>query len=189
MNKLVPSLKRQMEEFKEEDEPTEDQIGHYIIDEKTRQVELTESGHEYIEQMLTKQGMLPEGESLYASQNLSLLHHAQAALKAHTLFQKNVEYIVQGQEVLLVDEHTGRTMHGRRLSEGLHQALEAKEGLNIQAESQTLASTTFQNYFRLYETLSGMTGTADTEAYEFRQIYGLDVVSSSRPTSRWSVRI
>ncbi|WP_283777657.1 preprotein translocase subunit SecA [Parendozoicomonas callyspongiae] len=176
MNKLVPSLKRQMEEFKEEDEPTEDQIGHYIIDEKTRQVELTESGHEYIEQMLTKQGMLPEGESLYASQNLSLLHHAQAALKAHTLFQKNVEYIVQGQDVLLVDEHTGRTMHGRRLSEGLHQALEAKEGLTIQAESQTLASTTFQNYFRLYETLSGMTGTADTEAYEFRQIYGLDVV-------------
>ncbi len=173
MNKLAPRLKRQ---FEEGEEVSEENIGHYIVDEKTRQVELTEAGHQFIEEVLTKDGMLPEGESLYAAQNLNLLHHAQAALKAHTLFQKNVEYIVQGQEVMLVDEHTGRTMPGRRLSEGLHQALEAKEGLNIQAESQTLASTTFQNYFRLYETLSGMTGTADTEAYEFRQIYGLDVV-------------
>ena len=143
---------------------------------KLSQVELTETGHQFIEDVLTQEGHLPEGESLYASQNLNLLHHAQAALKAHTLFQKNVEYIVSGQEIMLVDEHTGRTMPGRRLSEGLHQALEAKEGLPIQAESQTLASTTFQNYFRLYDNLSGMTGTADTEAYEFRQIYGLDVV-------------
>ena len=172
MNKLAPRLERQFEEVEEGQEAT----GHYIVDEKTRQVELTEAGHEFIENMLTAEGMLPEGESLYASQNLNLLHHAQAALKAHTLFQKNVEYIVSGREIMLVDEHTGRTMPGRRLSEGLHQALEAKEGLPIQAESQTLASTTFQNYFRLYDNLSGMTGTADTEAYEFRQIYGLDVV-------------
>ena len=172
MNKLAPRLQRQYEESEEGVEDT----GHYIIDEKTRQVELTETGHQFIEDVLTQEGHLPEGESLYASQNLNLLHHAQAALKAHTLFQKNVEYIVSGQEIMLVDEHTGRTMPGRRLSEGLHQALEAKEGLPIQAESQTLASTTFQNYFRLYDNLSGMTGTADTEAYEFRQIYGLDVV-------------
>ncbi|CAM3551060.1 preprotein translocase subunit SecA [Parendozoicomonas haliclonae] len=172
MNKLAPRLERQHEELEEGQEAT----GHYIVDEKTRQVELTEAGHQFVEDMLTAEGMLPEGESLYASQNLNLLHHAQAALKAHTLFQKNVEYIVSGREIMLVDEHTGRTMPGRRLSEGLHQALEAKEGLPIQAESQTLASTTFQNYFRLYDNLSGMTGTADTEAYEFRQIYGLDVV-------------
>ncbi|MTI15234.1 preprotein translocase subunit SecA [Sansalvadorimonas verongulae] len=172
MNKLAPRLERQFEESEEGVEDT----GHYIIDEKTRQVELTEIGHQFIEDVLTQEGHLPEGESLYASQNLNLLHHAQAALKAHTLFQKNVEYIVSGQEIMLVDEHTGRTMPGRRLSEGLHQALEAKEGLPIQAESQTLASTTFQNYFRLYDNLSGMTGTADTEAFEFRQIYGLDVV-------------
>ena len=172
MNKLAPKLERQFEESEEGKEDT----GHYIVDEKTRQVELTEIGHQFIEEVLTSEGMLPEGESLYASQNLNMLHHAQAALKAHALFQKNVEYIVSGQEILLVDEHTGRTMPGRRLSEGLHQALEAKEGLPIQAESQTLASTTFQNYFRLYDNLSGMTGTADTEAYEFRQIYGLDVI-------------
>ncbi len=172
MNKLAPRLERQLEESEEGVEDT----GHYIIDEKTRQVELTEVGHQFIEEVLTQEGHLPEGESLYASQNLNLLHHAQAALKAHTLFQKNVEYIVSGQEIMLVDEHTGRTMPGRRLSEGLHQALEAKEGLNIQAESQTLASTTFQNFFRLYDNLSGMTGTADTEAFEFQQIYGLDVI-------------
>ena len=173
MDKLAPRLIRQ--DVVEGEEQPED-TGHYTVDEKTRQVELTELGHQFIEEVLTEQGMLPEGESLYSPQNLNLLHHAQAALKAHTLFQKNVEYIVSGNEVLLVDEHTGRTMPGRRLSEGLHQALEAKEGLNIQAESQTLASTTFQNYFRIYDTLSGMTGTADTEAFEFRQIYGLDVV-------------
>ncbi|WP_263078540.1 preprotein translocase subunit SecA [Endozoicomonas sp. Mp262] len=172
MNRLVPLLKRQEEENKGEVAVP----GHYTVDEKSRQVELTEDGHQYIEELLQKEGQLPEGESLYSAQNLNLLHHVNAALRAHVLFIRNVEYIVQGGEVLLVDEHTGRTMPGRRLSEGLHQALEAKEGLQIQSESQTLASTTFQNYFRNYTKLSGMTGTADTEAFEFRQIYGLDVV-------------
>ncbi|MGI9275936.1 MAG: preprotein translocase subunit SecA [Endozoicomonas sp.] len=172
MNQLAPQLSRQEEELEEGQEPT----GHYTVDEKTRQVELTEVGHQYIEELLQKKGLLPEGESLYSSHNLNMLHHVNAALKAHVLFTRNVEYIVNNNEVLLVDEHTGRTMPGRRLSEGLHQALEAKEGLQIQAESQTLASTTFQNYFRLYEKLSGMTGTADTEAFELRQIYGLDVI-------------
>ncbi|WP_252179357.1 preprotein translocase subunit SecA [Endozoicomonas sp. 4G] len=172
MNKLAPQLKKQEGELEEGEEPT----GHYLLDEKTRQVELTEIGHLFIEEQLQKLGLLPEGESLYSAHNLNMLHHVNAALKAHVLFMRNVEYIVAEGEVLLVDEHTGRTMPGRRLSEGLHQALEAKEGLNIQAESQTLASTTFQNYFRLYEKLSGMTGTADTEAFELRQIYGLDVI-------------
>ena len=178
INRLIPKLTRHYEEGEEQ--------GHYQVDEKTRQVELTEEGHQFIEELLTQEGLLPEGESLYASNNLNLLHHVNAALKAHVLFHKNVDYIVNGNDILLVDEHTGRTMHGRRLSEGLHQALEAKEGVAIQAESQTLASTTFQNYFRLYETLSGMTGTADTEAYEFRQIYGLDVVviPTNKPMSR-----
>ncbi len=178
INRLIPKLTRRYEEGEEQ--------GHYQVDEKTRQVELTEEGHQFIEELLTQEGLLPEGESLYASNNLNLLHHVNAALKAHVLFHKNVDYIVNGSDILLVDEHTGRTMHGRRLSEGLHQALEAKEGVAIQAESQTLASTTFQNYFRLYETLSGMTGTADTEAYEFRQIYGLDVVviPTNKPMSR-----
>ncbi|WP_281416959.1 preprotein translocase subunit SecA [Kistimonas asteriae] len=178
INRLIPKLTRHYEEGEEQ--------GHYQVDEKTRQVELTEEGHQFIEELLTQEGLLPEGESLYASNNLNMLHHVNAALKAHVLFHKNVDYIVSGSDILLVDEHTGRTMHGRRLSEGLHQALEAKEGVSIQAESQTLASTTFQNYFRLYETLSGMTGTADTEAYEFRQIYGLDVVviPTNKPMSR-----
>ncbi|OYT94216.1 MAG: preprotein translocase subunit SecA, partial [Pseudomonas sp. PGPPP3] len=145
-------------------------------DEKTRQVELNEQGHQYIEELLTDAGLLAEGESLYSAHNLGLLTHVYSGLRAHKLFHRNVEYIVQKDQVLLVDEHTGRTMPGRRLSEGLHQAIEAKEGLPIQAESQTLASTTFQNYFRLYKKLSGMTGTADTEAFEFQQIYGLSVV-------------
>jgi len=150
--------------------------GHFTIDEKTRQVEMTEDGHQFIEQLLIKEGLLPEGESLYHAINLGLLHHVHTALRAHHLFRRDIEYIVQNGQVVLIDEHTGRTMAGRRLSEGLHQALEAKEGVRIQAESQTLASTTFQNYFRLYDKLAGMTGTADTEAFEFRQIYGLDVV-------------
>ena len=176
MNRLVPLLKKQ-DPLPEDVEPeTVELTGHYSVDEKTRQVEINELGHQYVEELLQKENLLPEGESLYASNNLNLLHHVNAALKAHVLFTRNVEYIVQNNEVMLVDEHTGRTMPGRRLSEGLHQALEAKEGLNIQAESQTLASTTFQNYFRNYDKLSGMTGTADTEAFEFRQIYGLDVV-------------
>ena len=149
--------------------------GHYTLDEKSRQVEFTEQGHEYVEQILIKDGLLDEGESLYASQNLKLLHHVQTALRAHVLFHKNVDYIVQQNEIVLVDEHTGRTMPGRRLSEGLHQAIEAKEKVKIQQESQTLASTTFQNYFRLFDKLAGMTGTADTEAKEFHEIYGLEV--------------
>jgi preprotein translocase subunit SecA len=150
--------------------------GHFSVDEKSRQVELTEAGHEYLEQLLTERGLLKEGESLYAAANLGLLHHIHSALKAHYLFHKDVEYIVKDGRIVLIDEHTGRTMEGRRLSEGLHQAIEAKEAVEIQSESQTLASTTFQNYFRLYDKLAGMTGTADTEAFEFKQIYNLDVV-------------
>ena len=183
INQLIPQLKRHIEE----EEGVVTQQGHYRIDEKTRQVELNEEGHQFVEDMLTGAGLLAEGESLYSAHNLSLLTHVYAALRAHTLFNRNVEYIVQNGQVLLIDEHTGRTMPGRRLSEGLHQAIEAKEGLQIQAESQTLASTTFQNYFRLYKKLSGMTGTADTEAFEFQQIYGLAVVVI--PTNKDVARI
>ena len=150
--------------------------GDFVIDEKLRQVELTEEGHLNVETALVKAQLLNDKESLYQASNLGLLHHVSSALRAHNLFKADVEYIVQDGNVILIDEHTGRTMPGRRLSEGLHQAIEAKEGLVIQQESQTLASTTFQNYFRLYEKLAGMTGTADTEAFEFKQIYGLDVV-------------
>ncbi len=172
INRLIPRLTRHVEEV----EGQVTQEGHYTIDEKTRQVELNEAGHQFVEELLVQAGLLAEGESLYSAHNLSLLSHVYSGLRAHKLFHRNVEYIVQQDQVLLIDEHTGRTMPGRRLSEGLHQAIEAKENLPIQAESQTLASTTFQNYFRLYKKLSGMTGTADTEAFEFRQIYGLDVV-------------
>ncbi len=176
INTFIPRLKA----ASEEDE------GHFTIDEKTRQVELNERGHELIEELLTESGLLKEGDSLYSPANLGLLHHVHSALRAHTLFHRDVEYIVQDGQVVLIDEHTGRTMPGRRLSEGLHQAIEAKEGVHIQAETQTLASTTFQNYFRLFEKLAGMTGTADTEAFEFHQIYGLDVVviPTNRPTQR-----
>jgi preprotein translocase subunit SecA len=166
INALIPSLKLD----------TEGEAGHYTVDEKQRQVELTEEGHEFIETMLRREQLLPEEDSLYAATNLNLLHHVNSGLRAHALFHRDVEYIVQDGQVVLIDEHTGRTMQGRRLSEGLHQAIEAKEGVNIQSESQTLASTTFQNYFRLYGKLAGMTGTADTEAFEFRQIYGLEVL-------------
>ncbi|MED5356642.1 MAG: preprotein translocase subunit SecA [Pseudomonadota bacterium] len=168
INKLIPKLSPRSGEEAEE--------GDFVIDEKQRTVELTEDGHEQIETMLIDEGLLASDDSLYASTNLGLLHHVNAALRAHNLFNRNVEYIVQNGQVVLIDEHTGRTMPGRRLSEGLHQAIEAKENVNIQAESQTMASTTFQNYFRLYDKLSGMTGTADTEAFEFRQIYGLECV-------------
>ncbi|MGB0473516.1 MAG: preprotein translocase subunit SecA [Porticoccaceae bacterium] len=173
MNKLVLKLEPQAQ--LEGDEQDSQPEGDFILDEKTRGVELTEEGHQKIEKILIKAGLLPKDENLYQATNLGLLHHVHSALKAQHLFHKDVEYIVEGGEAVLIDEHTGRTMHGRRLSEGLHQAIEAKEGLNIQQESQTLASTTFQNYFRLYQKLSGMTGTADTEAYEFQQIYGLQV--------------
>ena len=151
-------------------------IGDFIIDEKTRGIELTEDGHQKIEEILIKEGLLEQDQSLYQATNLGLLHHVNSALRAKHLFSRDVEYIIQDGQAVLIDEHTGRTMPGRRLSEGLHQAIEAKENLAIQQESQTLASTTFQNYFRLYQKLSGMTGTADTEAYEFDQIYGLRVM-------------
>ncbi|MEQ8953558.1 MAG: preprotein translocase subunit SecA, partial [Gammaproteobacteria bacterium] len=181
INKLIPKLEKGVKQERSKLEMMDKSFvpqdsGHFTVDEKSRQVELTEAGHEYVEELLIRQGLLEEGQSLYAATNLSLLHHVQAALKAHHLFNRDVEYIVQNKRIVLIDEHTGRTMEGRRLSEGLHQALEAKEGLEIQSESQTLASTTFQNYFRLYNKLAGMTGTADTEAFEFAQIYGLDVV-------------
>lgn len=178
INKLIPRLKLHVEE----EEGVVTQEGHYKVDEKSRQVELNEAGHQFVEEMLSEVGLLAEGESLYSAHNLGLLTHVYSGLRAHKLFNRNVEYIVQNNQVLLIDEHTGRTMPGRRLSEGLHQAIEAKEGLPIQAESQTLASTTFQNYFRLYSKLSGMTGTADTEAFEFHQIYGLAVIVI--PTNR-----
>ncbi|MBU2863584.1 preprotein translocase subunit SecA [Reinekea forsetii] len=183
INKLIPSLTRGYEET--EGEPA--QPGDFIVDEKQRSVELTESGHEHVEQLLTEAGLLPEGESLYAPANLILFHHVMAGIRAHHLFQKDVEYIIQDNQVVIIDEHTGRTMPGRRWSEGLHQAVEAKEHLDVQKENQTLASTTFQNYFRLYGKLSGMTGTADTEAFELREIYGLDVVVI--PTNRGIQRI
>lgn len=176
INKLIPRL----------DLETEAAEGDFTIDEKLRQIELTEAGHEKIEAMLVESKLLEEGDSLYAATNLGLLHHVHSGLRAHNLYQRDVEYIVQTGQVVLIDEHTGRTMPGRRLSEGLHQAIEAKEGVKIQSESQTLASTTFQNYFRLYDKLAGMTGTADTEAFEFRQIYGLEVVVV--PTNKPMVR-
>jgi len=178
MNKLAPKLEQQ--DFQDqarvfgEDEP--EPTGDFMVDEKNRQVELTELGHQKIEEELIRLGLLEDGGSLYSASNLNLLHHIHASLKAHFLFKRDVDYMVANGEVVIVDEHTGRAMPGRRWSEGIHQAVEAKEGVSIQNESQTLASTTFQNYFRMYNTLSGMTGTADTEAFEFRQIYGLDVV-------------
>ena len=191
INALVPLLKQvekvpeksMIERRMEDDTPLD---GDFIVDEKSRQVELTDPGHEKVEDLMVSRGLLEEGENLYSATNLTLLHQLQSALRANYLFHKEVEYIVQDQQIVLIDEHTGRTMPGRRLSEGLHQAIEAKEGVPIQNESQTLASTTFQNYFRLYEKLSGMTGTADTEAFEFHQIYGLDVVVI--PTNKPMIR-
>ncbi|WP_374528833.1 preprotein translocase subunit SecA [Acinetobacter sp.] len=160
--------------------------GHFWIDEKQRSVEMTEVGFETVENELIEMGLLAEGESLYSASNLNLVHHVTAAIRAHFLYQRNVHYIIHEGEVIIVDENTGRTMPGRRWSEGLHQAVEAKEGLEIQPENQTLATTTFQNYFRLYKKLSGMTGTADTEAAEMKEIYGLDVVII--PTHRPMIR-
>lgn len=156
------------------------------MDEKSRQVNLTERGLVLIEELLVKEGIMDEGESLYSPTNIMLMHHVTAALRAHALFTRDVDYIVKDGEVIIVDEHTGRTMQGRRWSDGLHQAVEAKEGVQIQNENQTLASITFQNYFRLYEKLAGMTGTADTEAFEFSSIYKLDtvVVPTNRPMIR-----
>jgi preprotein translocase subunit SecA len=174
INKLAPKLTRQI--GTENDPEGIEQEGDFVLDEKNKQIELTERGHTLVEDELTRLGLLEEGDSLYGATNLGLLHHVHAALRAHVLFKRDVDYMVANGEIVIVDEHTGRAMPGRRWSEGLHQAIEAKEGVSIQHETQTLASTTFQNYFRMYEKLAGMTGTADTEAFEFHQIYGLDVV-------------
>ncbi|WP_127347646.1 preprotein translocase subunit SecA [Pseudidiomarina mangrovi] len=182
MNDIVPLL------VKQDQEDTEEQRGEgdFTIDEKSRSLHLTENGQEHIEAILQERGMLGENDSLYSSSNITLLHHVNAALRAHHLFHRDVDYIVKDNQIIIVDEHTGRTMEGRRWSEGLHQAMEAKEGVPIQNENQTLASITFQNYFRLYNKLAGMTGTADTEAFEFRSIYGLEtvVIPTNRPMIR-----
>ena len=177
INQLVPQLKRQ----KEEDGP-----GDFSVEEKTKQVHITEEGHESVERLMLEGGLLRQGESLYDAGNIRLMHHLNAALRAQALYKRDVEYIVRGGEVIIVDEFTGRTMPGRRWSDGLHQAVEAKEGVRVREENQTVASITFQNYFRLYKKLAGMTGTADTEAPEFLQIYGLEVVVV--PTHRPMIR-
>jgi len=178
INKLIPALEKQ----EEEDGP-----GDYSVDEKGKQIYLTESGHQHVEDLMEQAGLLQENESLYDASNIMLMHHVNAAIRAHVLFEKDVDYIINNGEVVIVDEFTGRTLSGRRWSDGLHQAVEAKENVKVQSENQTLASITFQNYFRLYTTLSGMTGTADTEAFEFQSIYGLEVIVI--PTHRPMVRI
>jgi len=186
INQIVQKLKKQEDNNEDGERRVITKPGDFRVDEKSRQIELTEDGHQHIENLLTQAKLLQPEQSLYSANNLTLMHHVNSALRAHHLFHLDVEYIIQEGQVVLIDEHTGRTMPGRRLSEGLHQAIEAKEGVAIQSESQTLASTTFQNYFRLYPTLSGMTGTADTEAFEFREIYGLDVVviPTNKPVMR-----
>jgi preprotein translocase subunit SecA len=178
VNALAPRLVRQK---------TEDGPGDYWVDEKSKQVHITEEGHQHVEELMVQSGHLREGESLYDAANIRLMHHLNAALRAHALYKRDVEYIVRNGEVIIVDEFTGRTMIGRRWSDGLHQAVEAKEGVRVREENQTVASITFQNYFRLYRKLSGMTGTADTEAPEFLQIYGLEVMVI--PTHRPMVRL
>lgn len=177
IDKIPDQLTRQKEEKGE---------GDYWVDEKAHTVQLSEAGHEKVEAIMSRMGLLPEGQSLYSPQNIMLLHYLNAALRAHTIFIKDQHYVVQNGEVIIVDEFTGRLMQGRRWSDGLHQAVEAKEGVKIQQENQTFASITFQNYFRMYEKLSGMTGTADTEAYEFQEIYGLETVVI--PTHRQMIR-
>jgi preprotein translocase subunit SecA len=177
INPLIPKLTKR----EQEDGP-----GDFYLDEKSKQAYLTETGHQHIEELLIKASLLESGASLYDPANIGLMHHVYAALRAHSLFQRDVDYIVQNNEIMIVDEHTGRIMSGRRWSDGLHQAVEAKESVPVQSENQTLASITFQNYFRLYNKLAGMTGTADTEAYEFQQIYGLEVVvmPTNQPVQR-----
>ncbi|MCX7253242.1 MAG: preprotein translocase subunit SecA [Burkholderiales bacterium] len=186
MNVLPSYLERQIGEEKSDGTGVE-KPGDYVIDEKSQQVFLTESGHEKSENVLVQIGLLKEGDSLYAPQNIALMHHLTATLRAHTLFNRDQHYVVQNNEVVIVDEFTGRLMTGRRWSDGLHQAVEAKEGVAIQNENQTMATITFQNYFRMYRKLSGMTGTADTEAYEFQEIYGLETVVI--PPNRISKRL
>ncbi|MBT6808936.1 MAG: preprotein translocase subunit SecA, partial [Flavobacteriales bacterium] len=176
IKKFIPKLILQDREGTEEDPLKEDERGHYLIDEKNRNVELTDDGYILVEGLLEDSGLIGASEGLYSISNLKIMKFVQATLRANFLFKKNVHYLVRNNEVLLIDEHTGRTMPGRRMSEGVHQALECKENVPIQRESQTLASTTFQNFFRLFNNLSGMTGTADTEAVEFQQIYGLNVI-------------
>ncbi len=187
INKIIPGLKEQKtEEGVEEEDISEEDRGDYVLDEKNRVVILTEQGHQEIEERLVKSEILGEGESLYDLKNITTMHYVNAALKAHTLFQRDVHYVVKNGQVIIVDEHTGRLMDGRRWSDGLHQAVESKEGVDVQIENQTLATITFQNYFRLYEKLSGMTGTADTEAFELRKIYGLEVLVI--PTNKPMIR-
>ena len=176
INKLIPKLNPE----------EEDQDGDYSKDEKSKQIYITESGHQHVEELMIKSGLLQENESLYDAGNIRLLHHLNAAIRAHVMFNRDVDYIVKDGEVVIVDEFTGRTMPGRRWSDGLHQAVEAKENVSVKQENQTVASITFQNYFRLYNNLSGMTGTADTEAYEFQSIYGLEVIVI--PTHKTMIR-
>jgi preprotein translocase subunit SecA len=186
IKKIIPNLKEQLREGTEDEPLTEEEQGHYIIDEKNRSIELTDDGYVVVERHLEDLGLLQSEDSLYSVSNLKIMRYVNATLKAAFLFKKNVHYLVRGQEVLLIDEHTGRTMPGRRMSEGIHQALECKENTPIQRESQTLASTTYQNFFRLFDQLSGMTGTADTEAAEFAEIYGLNVsiIPTNKPMAR-----
>ena len=186
IKKIIPKLKQQLREGTEEEPLLEDEIGHYMLDEKNRSVELTDEGYIEVEKYLEDLGLLQSEDSLYSVTNIKIMRYVNATLKAAYLFKKNVHYLVRDQEVLLVDEHTGRTMSGRRMSEGIHQALECKENVPIQKESQTLASTTYQNFFRLFSQLSGMTGTADTEAAEFAEIYGLNVsiIPTNQPMAR-----
>src|SRR4249919_4125880 len=178
VNKMIPRLSKQEKEDSEE--------GDYFVDEKQKQVHLSERGMEHAEQLLREAGIVAEADTLYSANNLAVVHHLNAGLRAHALYQRDVDYIVRDGEVVIVDEFTGRTLPGRRWSDGLHQAVEAKERVPVQRENQTLASITFQNLFRMYAKLSGMTGTADTEAYEFQNIYGLEVVVI--PTHRPMVR-
>ena len=184
--KLIPNLKKQLREGTEEEPLQDDERGDYLLDEKHRSVDLTESGFMKIEKFLSERQLIKPGESLYTTNNLKFLKYVQATLKANLLFEKNVHYVVEARKVILIDDNTGRKLPGRRISDGVHQALECKERVAIQQETQTLASTTFQNFFRLFSEISGMTGTADTEAAEFKQIYGMDVVVI--PTNKPMIR-
>ncbi len=187
INALIPQLKQQVQtSSQKEEEVLPEHRGDYVVDEKNKQAHLTEQGHQRVEELLIQMGLLKTGESLYDLSNITLMHYINASLRAHVLYHKDVEYVVKNQEVIIVDEHTGRLMDGRRWSDGLHQAVEAKENVPIQSENQTLATITFQNFFRLYQKLSGMTGTADTEAFELQKIYGLEVIVT--PTNKPMIR-